>query len=90
MWIKTAWSFLTSNLAIAGGAILAIFYGIIKYQSGKIEDLEHENKVKDKINEIREEQDEITEEILKHEDKRIKDKIKANSGKSRRDRASRL
>jgi len=67
-----------------------IMFGWIKYLRAENKQLEHKNKVHDKINEIKEDQDEITEEILKHEDERIKERVKANSGKSRRDRAGRL
>ena len=52
--------------------------------------LEHNEKIRDKVDEIKVEQDEITEEVLKHENERVENKIKANSGKSHRDRANGL
>ena len=73
-----------------GGIVIAGLLAMLGFKNGKIEVLERENKVKDKINEIRVEQDEITKEILTHEKERIDNKVKANSGKSRRDRASKL
>jgi len=72
------------------GFIGLIMFGWIKYLRAENKQIKHESKVKDKINEIREEQDEITKEILKNEDKRIKDHVKDNSGNSRHDRASKL
>jgi len=89
-WIKAVWTFMTSNLAIAGGSMLAVFYGVIKYQSGKIEDLEHEQKVRDKLEDIREKQEEYREEVLIDETDRFETRVKDNSTKSRRDRASGL
>ena len=77
MWIKAAWNFLTSNLAIAGGAVLSIFYGVIKYQSAKIEDLEHENKVKGKLEDIRESQDAFIEKVSEDEAKQIDKTVKS-------------
>jgi len=72
-WIKAAWTFLTSNLAIAGGAILAVFYGIIKYQSGKIEDLEQENAGKSKKIETQEAMKEAEIKAEAKESEEIKD-----------------
>ena len=81
MWLK---------IKIAAAALIAGMWFYIKWLLSKNARLEHKDKVRDKIDEIGEKQDAITKEILDHEDERIENRVKANSGKSRRDRAGKL
>lgn len=80
------WAKITGAL----GAIIGFLLILLKFKNDKIEKLDHENKVNEKVKEIRKEQDEIKEEIINDEEKRIEDRVKDNSNKSRRDRASKL
>lgn len=81
MWLK---------IKLGAIALIAAMWYYIKYLTSKNARLEHNEKTREKIDEIKVKQDEITEEILKHEDERIENRVKANSNKSRRDRANRL
>jgi len=71
-------------------AIIAVMWFYIKFLISKNARLEHEKKVKEKIEEIHEKQTIDRSEALKNEKQTIKKRIKANSGKSRRDMASKL
>lgn len=81
MWLK---------IKLGAIALIAAMGYYIKLLSRKNARLEHNENVREKIDEIEIKQDEITEEVLKHENERIENKVKANTGKSRRDRANRL
>ena len=83
-------STIKTKLIAVGAAIGAIMYGYIKYLRAKNERLEHNEEVREEIEEIKVEQDAITEEVLNHEESRIEERVKANSGKSRRSRADSL
>ena len=60
-------------------AFIGLFmFGWIKHLSAKNKRLEHENKVNNKIKEIREDQEEYREEVLIDEKKAIDKKVKVN------------
>ena len=50
-----------------GAALMGVLYAIIRYQSSKIDELEHENKINDKLKEIRKDQDELIEVVFNDE-----------------------
>ena len=68
-----------------GAALMGVLYAIIRYQSSKIYELEHESKINDKLKEIRKDQQEFKEEVLIDEKKAINEKLKVKSDDSLRD-----
>ena len=89
-FLKTAWAFISSNVMIAVSAVGAIMFAIIKYQSRKIDKLEHKEKIHYKIEENKQSQEEFKAEVLADEPERIKENIKNRAKFSRHDRASKL
>jgi len=83
-------STLKTKLIAIGAAIGAIMYGYIKYLRAKNERLEHNEEVREEIDEIEVKQQTDKSEALANEPEHIREKVKANLGKSRRGRASRL
>jgi len=77
------------SLAIKA-AIVVFIFGYIKYLRAKNERLEHNEEVREEIDEIQVKQKTDRSEALANEKQTIEKRVKANSGKSRRDRASRL
>ena len=77
------------SLAIKA-AVVVFVVGYIKYLRAKNERLEHNEEVREEIDKIEVKQTTDREEALENEKQTIKKRVKANSGKSRRDRASRL
>lgn len=84
--------FATIKAKIITAAVIvgAIMVRYIKYLRAKNERLEHNEEVREEIEEIHEKQKTDRSEALENEKKHIQQKVKANTGKSRRDRASRL
>jgi len=79
IWIK---------IATALSALLVVVGYYAKYLSKKNDKLENKLKVKDKLDDIREQQDKAKEEILNDEAKTIKHKIKPTN--NRRERIKRM
>lgn len=77
------------SLAIKA-AIVVLIVGYIKYLRAKNERLEHNEVVREKVDEIEVKQKTDREEALENESQAIEERVKSNSGKSRRDRASKL
>jgi len=76
---------------IAAAVIIgAIMVRYIKFLRAKNERLEHNEALRGEIEEIHEKQITDRSEALENEKKHIQQKVKANTGKSRRDRASKL
>ncbi len=71
-------------------AIGVFMVGYIKYLKAKNARLEHNEEVREEIEEIHEKQLTDREEALANEPEHIKQKVKDNAGKSRHDRASKL
>ena len=79
------------NYALAiGAALLAVLYAIVRYQGNKIDDLEHDAKIKDKIKENHDKQEADEIEVLDNEEKNIQTDLQKHRDKSRADRANRL
>lgn len=72
------------------GVVIAGLLAFIKFRSDKIERLEEKTEVSDKLNDIRETQEESKKEILKDEKKRIDTKLKIKPTHTRRDRVKRM
>jgi len=83
-------STIKTKLIAIGATIGAIMFGYIKYLRAKNERLEHNEEVREEIEEIHEKQLTDKQEALENEKQTIKERVKANSGKSRRDIASKL
>lgn len=79
-----------AKLIAAVVIIGAIMVRYIKYLRAKNERLEHNEEVREEIDEIQEKQTTDREEALENEKQTIEKRVKANSGKSRRDVASKL
>jgi len=71
-------------------AIGVFMVGYIKYLKAKNERLEHNEEVREEIEEIHEKQITDRQEALENEKQTIKKRVKDNSNKSRRDIASKL
>jgi len=84
--------FATIKAKIIAAAVIvgAIMVRYIKYLRDKNARLEHNEEVREEIDEIHEKQVTDRQEALENEKQTIKKRVKANSGKSRRDRASKL
>ena len=79
------------NYALAiGAALLAVLYAIVRYQGNKIDDLEHDAEIKDKIKENHDKQEADQIEVLDNEEKNIKTDLEEHRNKSRSDRSKRL
>lgn len=75
--------------AIAGG-VMALMFGYIKILRAKNERLEHNEEVREVIDEIEIKQKTDKQEALENEKQAIEERVEANIGKSRRNRASKL
>ena len=84
--------FATIKAKIIAAAVIvgAIMVRYIKYLRAKNARLEHNEEVREEIEEIHEKQITDRSEALANEKQTIKKRVKANSGKSRRDAASKL
>jgi len=71
-------------------AVGILMVGYIKYLKAKNERLEHNEAVREEIDEIEEKQTTDRSEALANEKQTIKNRVEANTGKSRRDRARKL
>jgi len=71
-------------------AIVVFVYGYIKYLRAKNERLEHNEEVREEIDEIEVKQKTDRSEALENEKQTINKRVEANTGKSRRNRASKL
>ena len=71
-------------------ALVGILLFWLKLRGDKIEDLEHDALVNEKIKENQVKQVKDKKEVLDNEKDKINKKVKDNAGKSRRDRASKL
>jgi hypothetical protein len=67
-------------------AIAGVFFMIIRYQSNKIEDLEHENKTVTKKAEITQEQAEFAQDVMASEYENALAEVSKNETKSKYDR----
>lgn len=83
-------STIKTKLIAIGAAIGAIMFGYIKYLRANNERLEHNEEVREEIDEIEIKQKTDRSEALENEKQTIEKRIKVNAGKSRRDRASKL
>lgn len=68
-----------------GAALIAVMYAIIKNLGSKVDKLEYEKKVSNKLKEIRNDQDEFKEKVLSDEKTIINKKVKIDSDQSIRD-----
>lgn len=83
-------STIKTKLIAIGAAVGAIMYGYIKYLRAKNERLEHNEEVREEIEEIHEKQITDRDEALENEKQAIEKRVEDSAGKSRRDRASKL
>lgn len=87
---KKVLSLIKSKIVAAGVFLFGILIFIIKYQSSKIDKLDHENKIHEKKDEIQQQQIEDKKEVIEDEKERINERIKEGKTKSRRDRFNKL
>jgi len=73
-----------------GAALLAVLFALVRYQSGKIDDLKHDAKIKDKVKENHDKQESDEKEVLGNEEQNIRTDLQKHRNGSRIDRSSRL
>lgn len=71
-------------------AIGAVLYGMLKYKSNKLEEVEHELKIKDKKTEIKESQDEFEAKVMADETIALLKEVDLNAKKTRDERNANL
>jgi len=81
VWAKTTALF---------AAIIAGLLTFIRFRTNKIEKLEEQALVSDKLDDIRKQEKEIKKEVLQDEKRRIKKKLKIKPTNTRRERIARL
>lgn len=79
-----------AKIAAIIAGLLTILTFIIKSQKRKIDKLEKEEKIREKIDEVEADQEAAAVEILKTEGDRINEDVKSNKSNTRRSRASKL